>query len=332
MIFACACQTYGSLAQGAESYLLARWPRLAYACVISLGWSSRAQKIFNTGAALERLDRDGAVRASATTPPVTARAIVDGDLDATLRLLWMVIARYSLSALLDREALVREAEGVVSAAGKWRRAGLSPARPQTLARLGGVTRGFDVEGDSLASECVSLASSPRSPASGRECRAVGGEEHPALAMPDVAALRKNWSEGVRRGGRRGEGREKGNRELLSALLAWCQAVCHGYGVPVRNFTTSFADGRVLCLLLHYYHPSVRGRGGSTSWEGMGTWGVECIAYHGTMGVMHCSLLLLLLMTSGDKMTKMLLPVWVCVTPASSDSSPRGYSEDYYAPV
>ena len=85
--FACACQTYGSLAQGAESYLLARWLCLAYACFISLGWSSRAQKIFNTGSALELLDRDGAVRASATTPSVTVRAIVDADLDETLRLL-----------------------------------------------------------------------------------------------------------------------------------------------------------------------------------------------------------------------------------------------------
>ncbi|CAN0404166.1 unnamed protein product, partial [Scytosiphon promiscuus] len=43
-------------------------------------------------------------------------------------------------------------------------------------------------------------------------------------------------------------------ELLAALLAWCQAVCHGYGVPVQNFTTSFADGRALCLLLHHYYP------------------------------------------------------------------------------
>ena len=180
---------------------------------------------------------------------------------------------------------------------------------------------IDGERDILASECVLLPSkasslcSPRSPISGpvgggggRECRAVAREEHPALVIPDVAALRKSWGESVREGGGRGEGREKGNRELLSALLAWCQAVCHGYGVPVRNFTTSFADGRVLCLLLYYYHPSVRGRGGSISWEGMGRLGVGCIAYHGTMGVMHCSLLLLLLMTSAWGTFDSLLPV------------------------
>jgi Calponin homology (CH) domain len=43
-------------------------------------------------------------------------------------------------------------------------------------------------------------------------------------------------------------------DLQGALAAWSQAVCHGYGVPVRNFTTSFADGRALCILVHHYHP------------------------------------------------------------------------------
>ena len=40
------------------------------------------------------------------------------------------------------------------------------------------------------------------------------------------------------------------------LLEWCRVVCSCFGVPVRNFTTSFADGRVLCLLVHYYHPGM----------------------------------------------------------------------------
>lgn len=102
--------------------------------------------------------------------------------------------------------------------------------------------------------------SPVSPPSGG--RAVAGEEHPPLELPDVSALRQGWADkkegeerdGSSSGGGRGAG---GDEELLSALLVWCQAVCHGYGVPVRNFTTSFADGRALCLLLHYYHPRVR---------------------------------------------------------------------------
>ncbi|KAG5187235.1 hypothetical protein JKP88DRAFT_262393 [Tribonema minus] len=46
----------------------------------------------------------------------------------------------------------------------------------------------------------------------------------------------------------------GHGDLQQALAVWAQAVCHGYGVPIHNFTTSFADGRALCLLVHHYHP------------------------------------------------------------------------------
>jgi hypothetical protein len=38
-------------------------------------------------------------------------------------------------------------------------------------------------------------------------------------------------------------------ERICLLMEWVQAVCLHYGVPVQNFTTSFADGRVLCLLV-----------------------------------------------------------------------------------
>ncbi|RUS18329.1 LOW QUALITY PROTEIN: hypothetical protein BC937DRAFT_88916 [Endogone sp. FLAS-F59071] len=43
---------------------------------------------------------------------------------------------------------------------------------------------------------------------------------------------------------------------LTLLLSWCKAVCAFYGVIVRNFTNSFADGRALCYIVHHYHPSV----------------------------------------------------------------------------
>lgn len=43
-------------------------------------------------------------------------------------------------------------------------------------------------------------------------------------------------------------------DVYALLLAWCRAVCANYAVPVSDFTTSFADGRALCYLLHYYHP------------------------------------------------------------------------------
>ncbi|CAJ1927820.1 unnamed protein product [Cylindrotheca closterium] len=44
--------------------------------------------------------------------------------------------------------------------------------------------------------------------------------------------------------------------LASLLLRWSQAVCSTFGLKLLNFTTSFADGRALCYLIHYYHPSV----------------------------------------------------------------------------
>ncbi|CAN0461362.1 unnamed protein product, partial [Ectocarpus sp. 8 AP-2014] len=86
---------------------------------------SRLRKISNTKRALERLEADAgpitlgsnsSVSGGGGGGAVTPKDIVDGDRHATLRLLWFIITRYSLSALLDRDALAREAEGVVSAA------------------------------------------------------------------------------------------------------------------------------------------------------------------------------------------------------------------------
>ena len=170
------------------------------------------QKVFNTGKALERLECEDALGVCTAVAPSVAQNIVDGNREATLRLLWSIIARFSLPVLLDREAFASEAEAVISATGKWRRADLTVAYP----------------------------------------------ELPPLKMPDVAALRESWSDSSG-GVTSDQMREKKTQELLSALLAWCQAVCHGYCVPVNNFTTSFADGRALCLLVHYYHPWVSER-------------------------------------------------------------------------
>ena len=133
---------------------------------------------------------------------ITARAIVDGDHPATCHLLWSLIAHYSLSVLLDREALATEAERAISSTEKWRRAGLLGMR---------------------------------------------GTEPTILDPPDIVALRNSW------------GVQTSDGDLISALLAWCQAVCHSFGVPVTNFSSSFADGRALCVLVHYYLPWVSER-------------------------------------------------------------------------
>jgi abnormal spindle-like microcephaly-associated protein len=46
-------------------------------------------------------------------------------------------------------------------------------------------------------------------------------------------------------------------DLESALLQWCDVICSGYGSRrVTDWTTSFADGKVVCLLMHFYHPTL----------------------------------------------------------------------------
>ena len=43
--------------------------------------------------------------------------------------------------------------------------------------------------------------------------------------------------------------------LKTALLRWCDVIASQYGVPVHDLTSCLADGRALCLLVHYYHPT-----------------------------------------------------------------------------
>ncbi|XP_058256577.1 abnormal spindle-like microcephaly-associated protein isoform X2 [Hemibagrus wyckioides] len=44
-------------------------------------------------------------------------------------------------------------------------------------------------------------------------------------------------------------------EKLTLLLDWVNAVCGFYGLKAENFTVSFSDGRILCYLIHHYHPN-----------------------------------------------------------------------------
>ncbi|TRZ18192.1 hypothetical protein HGM15179_008858 [Zosterops borbonicus] len=43
-------------------------------------------------------------------------------------------------------------------------------------------------------------------------------------------------------------------ENVQLLMAWVNAVCRFYSIKVENFTVCFSDGRVLCYLIHHYHP------------------------------------------------------------------------------
>ncbi|CAB9509617.1 Abnormal spindle-like microcephaly-associated protein homolog (Fragment) [Seminavis robusta] len=38
------------------------------------------------------------------------------------------------------------------------------------------------------------------------------------------------------------------------LFSWCHAVCSRYRLPISDFSSSFADGKALCLMIHHYHP------------------------------------------------------------------------------
>ncbi|KAM3876201.1 abnormal spindle-like microcephaly-associated protein [Diretmus argenteus] len=42
---------------------------------------------------------------------------------------------------------------------------------------------------------------------------------------------------------------------ITLLMDWVNAVCDFYNLRAENFTVSFSDGRVLCYLIHHYHPS-----------------------------------------------------------------------------
>ncbi|XP_026556248.1 abnormal spindle-like microcephaly-associated protein [Pseudonaja textilis] len=43
-------------------------------------------------------------------------------------------------------------------------------------------------------------------------------------------------------------------ENVKLLMDWVNVVCGFYNIKVENFTVSFSDGRVLCYLIHHYHP------------------------------------------------------------------------------
>ncbi|XP_048458010.1 abnormal spindle-like microcephaly-associated protein [Rhincodon typus] len=43
---------------------------------------------------------------------------------------------------------------------------------------------------------------------------------------------------------------------IKLLMNWINAVCRYYGVKIENFTVAFSDGRVLCYLVHHYHPGL----------------------------------------------------------------------------
>jgi hypothetical protein len=74
---------------------------------------------------------------------------------------------------------------------------------------------------------------------------------PATLRAEVARVLASGRRAAPRAGKRPEA-PLGvymNDELAGQLMEWAAAVAGRYGVAVRNFTTCFGDGRVLCLLV-----------------------------------------------------------------------------------
>ncbi|KAK1805996.1 hypothetical protein P4O66_013042, partial [Electrophorus voltai] len=44
-------------------------------------------------------------------------------------------------------------------------------------------------------------------------------------------------------------------EKIRLLLDWVNTVCEFYSLKAENFTVAFSDGRILCYLIHHYHPN-----------------------------------------------------------------------------
>ena len=53
-----------------------------------------------------------------------------------------------------------------------------------------------------------------------------------------------------------ESKDPKSDALIKNLINWCSAITEQYEVPVYNLTSCLADGRALCLLIHYYHPTL----------------------------------------------------------------------------
>lgn len=46
------------------------------------------------------------------------------------------------------------------------------------------------------------------------------------------------------------------QKIRSLLLRWCNAVLSPFGIHVSDYSESFSDGIVICLLIHFYHPAL----------------------------------------------------------------------------
>ena len=53
-------------------------------------------------------------------------------------------------------------------------------------------------------------------------------------------------------------RDDTDHDLQAVLVHWCDVICSRFGRSggVNDLTTGFADGKAVCYLIHYYHPTL----------------------------------------------------------------------------
>ncbi|XP_078074264.1 abnormal spindle-like microcephaly-associated protein [Mustelus asterias] len=114
-------------------------------------------------------------------------------------------------------------------------------REKTLALLWRIIFAFQVEillnEDQLQEEIEFLQKNLRTQHKLEALRSMSVLSHPAKDQ-DVNILPEKYS------------------PRLKLLMNWINAVCEYYDVKVENFTVAFSDGRVLCYLIHHYHPGL----------------------------------------------------------------------------
>ncbi|OQR93510.1 abnormal spindle-like microcephaly-associated protein [Thraustotheca clavata] len=77
-----------------------------------------------------------------------------------------------------------------------------------------------------------------------------------LLAAEIARVKRRWSSLAAQvyATVQDEGISTNNMSIPQLLLEWCRVVCANYHLAIHNFTASFADGKALCLMIHYYHP------------------------------------------------------------------------------
>ena len=164
----------------------------------------------------------GASRGSITSrtgATIRADDVVDGHREKTLALLWAIVAQWSLPSLVPHAKLAQEIADVCST---------SAAARAMLATY------VDDNDATVTGAGVDSAAGA------------------SLASRVDAALQSFFGDGDTAG----NGDSSSSANPTAILLRWVRAVCGVYSHRVANLSTAVADGRALCLLIHYYHPQL----------------------------------------------------------------------------